>query len=187
MKKFLRTVALAAVSCAMLLNSCAPRQKTPLVVFAAGSLITPFQQIKAAFEKSHPDIEILDEYHGSIQVVRHATELHEKIDVVATADQSLIPYLMYRDDPTTGKPYAAWNMGFASNRLALAYTTRSKFASEITNANWTEVISREGIKLGMADPRFDTAGYRTLMLLYLAGRFYQQPTFFTDLVEGAFQ
>ncbi|PKL56353.1 MAG: hypothetical protein CVV34_07985, partial [Methanomicrobiales archaeon HGW-Methanomicrobiales-5] len=70
-------------------------QKIPLIVFAAGSLIIPFTDIETAFEAKYPGIDLLAEYHGSIQVMRHVTELHEQIDVVATADASLIPMLMY--------------------------------------------------------------------------------------------
>ena len=45
-------------------------QKTPLVVFAAGSLIIPFHELEIAFEKQYPEIDVLAEYHGSIQVMR---------------------------------------------------------------------------------------------------------------------
>ena len=51
-------------------------EKTPLSVFAAGSLIIPFGNIEKAFEAKYPNIDVQAEYHGSIQVSRHATELH---------------------------------------------------------------------------------------------------------------
>ncbi len=53
------------------------REKTPLVVFAAGSLIIPFADLEKAFEARYPEIDVQAEYHGSIQVIRHVTELHE--------------------------------------------------------------------------------------------------------------
>lgn len=139
-------------------------ERTPLTVFAAGSLIIPFAHIEQAFEKSYPNIDVQVEYHGSIQVMRHVTELHEPIDVVATADASLIPMLMYANNaPETGEPYADWFIRFASNHLALAYSPESKFADEINASNWTEVLARPDLKIGFADPRFDASGYRTLM------------------------
>jgi len=80
--------------------------KTPLVVFGAGSLIIPFNHLEQAFEARYPNIDVKAEYHGSIQVIRHVSELHKSIDVVATADASLIPLLMYAvNNPETGKPY----------------------------------------------------------------------------------
>jgi molybdate/tungstate transport system substrate-binding protein len=147
----------------------ASAEKTPLVVFGAGSLIIPFGHIENAFEAKYPNIDVLAEYHGSIQVMRHATELHEPIDVVATADASLIPMLMYATNvPETGQPYADWYIRFASNHLALAYNAESKYADEINTDNWTEIISRPDVKTGIADPRFDASGYRALMAFALA-------------------
>ena len=158
------------------------------MVFAAGSLILPFADLETAFEAQNPDVDVLSEYHGSIQVMRHVTEIHEPIDVVATADHSLIPMLMYATtDPDTGKPYASWYIRFAGNRLALAYTPRSKFAGQINDQNWYEVIARPGVRLGLADPRFDASGYRALMALKLAEQVYQKPGLLNDLVKDQFQ
>jgi len=155
------------------LGSCngqqAEAEKTPLVVFAAGSLIIPFDHIEKAFEEKYPNIDLQAEYHGSIQVIRHATELHKPIDVIATADAALIPMLMYATNvPETNQPYADWFIRFASNHLALAYNPESKYADEINAENWTEIISRPDVKIGIADPRFDASGYRALMAFALA-------------------
>ncbi len=158
-------------------------EKTPLTVFAAGSLIIPFAHLEKAFEARYPNIDVLGEYHGSIQVMRHATELHEPIDVVATADSSLIPMLMYAtNNPDTGRPYADWYIRFASNHLALANQPDSKYADEINASNWTEILARPDVKLGLADPRFDASGYRALMTFSLeeerTGRYKQfEPVF----------
>jgi len=161
--------------------------KVTLVVFAAGSLIIPFDHLEKAFETRYPYIDVQAEYHGSIQVMRHATELHELIDVVATADAALIPMLMYAmDDPDTGEPYASWYIRFASNYLALAYTSQSKYADEITADNWTAVLARPDLKVGLADPRFDAAGYRALMAFALAQNIYGRYNLFTDMFNGRF-
>ncbi|MFZ5881768.1 MAG: tungstate ABC transporter substrate-binding protein WtpA [Chloroflexota bacterium] len=151
------------------LDACNAQPKTPLVVFGAGSLIQPFDHIEKAFEKKYPHIDVQPEYHGSIQVIRHATELHKPIDVIATADAALIPMLMYATNiPDTNQPYANWHIRFASNRLALAYHPESKYGDEINAENWTEIISRPDVKIGIADPRFDASGYRALMAFALS-------------------
>ncbi len=161
--------------------------RTPLVVFAAGSLIAPFDALEAAFEAQYPQIDVRAEYHGSIQVIRHATELHEPIDVVATADASLIPMLMTGViDQETGAPYADWYIRFASNRLALAYNRNSKYAAELTADNWPEVLARPDVKVGIADPRFDAAGYRALMAVALAQERAQRYTYFSALFKDQF-
>lgn len=162
-------------------------EKTPVIVFGAGSLITPFGNIEKAFEAKYPNIDVLAEYHGSIQVMRHATELHEPIDVVATADASLIPMLMYATNaPETGKPYANWHINFACNHLALAYNAESKYADEINAENWAEVIARPNVKIGIADPRFDASGYRALMAFALSEIADKNYKLFDPMFDGQF-
>ncbi|MBN2550242.1 MAG: tungstate ABC transporter substrate-binding protein WtpA [Anaerolineales bacterium] len=164
-----------------------PASKTPLVVFCAGSLILPFDQLEKAFESRYPEIDVQNECHGSIQVIRHVTDLHEKIDVVVTADASLIPMLMYATpDPESGKPYAEWYIRFATNKLGVAYQPQSKYAAEINTENWYTVLPRPDIKVGIADPRFDPSGYRTLMVFSLAQELYQNYSLYNQMFQGKF-
>lgn len=170
------------------LTAVQPAERTPLVVFAAGSLIIPFASLEKAFEARYPQIDVQAEYHGSIQVIRHATELHESIDIVATADAALIPLLMYAGtDPQTGRPYANWYIRFASNRLALAYQPQSLYALEINAQNWAELLARSDVKVGLADPRFDAVGYRALMAYALAERAREQYTLFGSMFNDQFR
>jgi len=191
--KTIRSIIFISLLCLVTLTSgcsgtrATSTEKTPLVVFGAGSLIIPFADLEKAFESKYPNIDVQAQYHGSIQVIRHATELHEAIDVVATADASLLPMLMYAtNDPDTGMPYADWYIRFASNRLAIAYQENSMYASEINADNWYEILIRPEVKIGLADPRFDAVGYRALMVYALAGDYYHQPTIFTDMFKGQF-
>ncbi|MBN1933766.1 MAG: tungstate ABC transporter substrate-binding protein WtpA [Anaerolineae bacterium] len=164
-----------------------PAQRVPLVVFAAGSLIVPFDALEAVFEARYPHIDVRAEYHGSIQVIRHATELHEAIDVVATADASLIPMLMYvTNNPDTDQPYADWYVRFASNRLAIAFTPQSQRAGEISADNWYDILADPNVRVGLSDPRFDALGYRALMLFALAQEEDERPTLFADMFAGRF-
>jgi len=151
---------------AMLVTAgCQPKDKIPVVVFAAGSVIMPMGAIEQAFEAENPDIDLQMEYHGSIQVIRHVTELKEPIDIVITADHALIPQLMYTVKvDATDEPYADWYIRFASNHLALAYTDTSQYQQEIDTDNWFEVLSRPDVRVGIADPRFDAAGYPAYMV-----------------------
>lgn len=169
------------------LAGCGPKPKTPLVVMAAGSLIQPFADLKKGFEAAHPEIDVQDEYHGSIQVIRQVSDLHRSVDVVASADYALIPLLMYPDDPQTGKPDASWSIQFATNRLGLAYTAKSRYADEITADNWYQVLQRPDVRIALADPRFDAVGYRALMAYQLGQEYYRKPTLFFDAFDGVFK
>ncbi len=96
-------------------------------VLYAGSLILPFADIEKQFEALHPGIDINSEAHGSIQVLRHVSDIHESADVLISADSQLIPLLLYpSEDPDTGKPYGSWRIDFATNEMAIAYTGESR-------------------------------------------------------------
>ena len=164
-----------------------PIKKT-LAVFCAGSLLAPFHLLEKAYESKHPDVDISVEGYGSIQVIRHITELRQQIDVAAIADEALIPLLMYTtQDPATGKPYATWSIRFASNRLAVAYSPRSKFADQVSSENWYEILAQPGVRVGISDPRFDPAGYRSLMSLKLAEMHYRRPGILDSLIRDSFR
>ena len=116
-------------------------------------------------------MDVVTEAHGSIQVLRHVTELGDRMDFVASADEQLIPPLMYdRDDPETGAPWADWYCAFATNRMVLAVSPKSPLAGELTSATWYRRLAGDDVRFGLADPRFDAAGYRALMVLQLAER-----------------
>jgi molybdate/tungstate transport system substrate-binding protein len=169
--RFLLAVLVLGCGCS---SACTPTpaEKTKLVVFEAGSLMVPFAQMEKEFETANPDIDVEIQAHGSIQVIRHLTELGEDVDIVAVADYSLIPLLMYQTMMPDGKPYADWYIKPAANQLVLAYTPNSKYAGELNADNWYEIITRPDVRIGLADPRMDAVGYRTLMVTKLAESFY---------------
>jgi len=180
----LRTrAALALVlSLALAAPACSSGGGSVVTVLYAGSLIIPFAALEEAYEAAHPGVDVQMEGHGSIQVMRHITEIGDLVDVAVTADGALIPLLMYsKDDPDSGLPYAEWYVEFATNRLTLGYTPSSRGADEITADNWYEVLGRPDVTLGLADPRLDAAGYRALMALAMAEEEYGEPTLFFDL------
>jgi molybdate/tungstate transport system substrate-binding protein len=174
-----------------LLSGCSPATvssppKTKLVVFEAGSLMVPFAQVEKEFEAANPNIDVQMEAHGSIQVVRQVTELGQAVDVVAVADSSLIPMLMYATKMPDGRPYADWCIEPATNQLVLAYSPRSKYAEELTAGNWFQIISRPDVRLGLADPRMDAVGYRTLMITRLAQDYYGVNNIMRDAIGRHF-
>lgn len=162
-------------------------EKVDLVVLEAGSLVIPFAEIEKEFEKGHPNIDVKLEGHGSIQVIRHITEIHDEVDVAAVADYSLLPLLMYPVElPDGSGPYANWAIRFASNRLGIAYAPRSAYGDEINEDNWYEILSRSDVSLGLSDPRLDACGYRALMLIQLAESYYGNSTIFDTLISHSF-
>lgn len=161
------------------LTGCS-QDRIPLKIMTAGSLLVPFGAIEEAFETANPGIDVLIEGHGSIQVIRHVTEVPllsgEAIaDIVAVADYSLIPKMMYQTMiPGEEKAYADWCLQFATNSLGLAYTSQSRYAAEINLDNWYQILSQSDVRVGISDPRFDACGYRALMAMKLAELFYEK-------------
>jgi len=159
-----------------------------LHILEAGSLVIPFGEVEKEFERLHPDIDVLLEGHGSIQVIRHITEIHDEVDLAAVADHSLIPMLMYPAQLPDGQgAYADWTVSFAINHLGIAYTPESRYADEINSDNWIEILFRDDVTVGFSDPRFDACGYRALMLIKLAEDYYANPDIFEELVVNNFQ
>ena len=147
-----------------------------LKVFHAGSLAVPFEEVEAQFEALHPNVDVQRESHGSVAAIRQVTDVGKEGDVVASADYSLIPSMMYPD-------YADWYAMFATNDIVLAYNKeKSKYVDEITPQNWYEVIQRDGVTFGFSNPNLDPCGYRAVMVCKLAELSYVEEGLFDDLI-----
>ena len=103
-----------------------PIETRDLKVYCAGSLLYPMERVAEAFMQEYPMIDVQLEGHGSIQVIRHPTELDDPADLLMVADYSLIPVMMY-DKPVPGLDvnYTDWYVRFAGNEIVLAYTDDS--------------------------------------------------------------
>lgn len=138
-----------------------------LVVFAAASLSAPLKPALDSFAKNN-GVVVLEEHGASLELARRVTELGRVPDVIALADQEVFPELLM--------PGAtSWYAAFARNRMVIAYTNRSRHASEITAANWHSVVQRDGVLLGRTDPVLAPAGYRALLMFALAELHYREP------------
>ncbi len=182
-------IAMVIVTASGLFLSCNPEssQRVQLRVYNADSLILPFLEIEKQYEIKNPGIDVIIEGHGSIQVIRAATELGEEVDVAAVADSQLIRLLMY-DAPMKEKNgnYADWCIDFATNAMGIAYTDQSRYASEISSDNWYEIMSRPDVTIGLSDPRIDSLGYRVLMLMRLAECYYNDQELTDRMIGNGF-
>ncbi len=149
---------------------------THLRVFHAGSLTIPFEEIKKQFESSY-DVDVHLEPHGSAEAISQIIELHKTADILASADYSLIPKMMFPE-------YADWYIQFARNEMVLAYTAESNHASEINENNWYKILSRPDVRFGFSNPNLDPCGYRAVMVLQLAEIYYNNPTIFDNLIAA---
>lgn len=178
----------ACLALAAVVAACGGPSAGQLRLIYAGSMIVPFDHLAAQYARANPDVKVTTESHGSIQVIRQVTDIHRSFDVLVTADDQLIaPMMEATRDPATGKPYAAWYVQFATNRMVLAYSPKGRLAGKVTQADWWQLLSDPSVRMGIADPRFDAAGYRALMVLQLAEWLYRQPTLVEQLTLGQFE
>ena len=146
-----------------------------IVVYTAASVAIPLRAALDAFA-AHQQVTVQQENGGSLDIARKLTELHQIPDVVVLADYDVFPKLLMPEQTT-------WYADFARNRMVLAFTDKSKFASEVDSANWPKILERPGVQLGRANPDLDPNGYRTLLTLQLAERYYEQPGLYDRLMK----
>ena len=148
-----------------------------VIIFNAGSLTIPLAKMEKVFEARYPKVDIIREAAGSRKCARKITDLKKPCDIMASADYTVIDQLLI---PT----YADWNIRFATNRLVLCYTNKSKYAKEINAENWYEILLRKGVVWGHSDPNLDPCGYRSVMVLQLAEKYYEKPGLFEKLIAN---
>jgi molybdate/tungstate transport system substrate-binding protein len=164
-----------------------PDQKQVLKVYCAASLLFPLGKIEEAYGKAHPDVNVEIEGYGSIQVIRHVTELGKKADLLMVADYSLIPLMMYNlTESESNQAFADWYIRFASNKIVLAYTNSSRYANEVNSTNWFSMLQKPNVVFGFPNPLIDALGYRVLMTMKLAETYYENSSIFYNLVTRNF-
>jgi molybdate/tungstate transport system substrate-binding protein len=165
----------------------AEQESRVLKIFCAGSLVLPMDSVEEAFEEAYPHVDVQVEGHGSIQVIRHVTELEEEVDLLMVADYELIPTMAYGTPMAdSDESFADWYIRFAGNSIVLAYTDNSRYSDEVNSENWYEILRRSDVRFGFPNPLIDALGYRTPMIIQLAENYYQDNTVFNDLVTTNF-
>ncbi len=137
-----------------------------LMVFHAGSLSVPFREIKKAFNKKYPKVNILLESAGSRTCARKITDMDRECDIMASADYTVINKLLIPD-------YADWNIKFATNEMCIVYTEKSTKSNEINKNNWYKILLDKDVTFGRSDPNADPCGYRAVLTAKLAEKYYK--------------
>ena len=140
-----------------------------LTIFHAGSLSVPFKQISKEFEAKYPNVKVLRESAGSVTCARKITDLKRDCDIMASADYTVINKLLVPD-------YAGWNIKFASNEMAIAFTDKSKYQNQINQKNWFNILLKNDVYYGRSDPNSDPCGYRSVLTTKLAAAYYNNPS-----------
>lgn len=148
-----------------------------VIIFHAGSLTVPLAEIEKRFEAANPGIDVLREGGGSTKMARLISEVNKPADIMASADYKVI-------DKTLIPEKANWNIRFATNQMVLCYTDQSRYAAEVNADNWYDILVRKDVIWGHSDQNLDPAGYRSLMVIQLAEKFYKKPGLYDRLIAN---
>lgn len=157
-------------------SACQQTDKETLVIFHAGSLSYPMKSVIEAFHQQYPGIQVVTEAAGSVATARKLTDLHRQADILALADYQIIDQMLIPE-------YAGFNLHFATNSIGIAYLPASRFADSINKQNWSQILRKDGIKLGASDPNADPCGYRTRMIWQLTQQMQKDTTLASDFLD----
>jgi molybdate/tungstate transport system substrate-binding protein len=139
-----------------------------LIIFHAGSLSVPVKQLADVFMKNNPGVTVLTEAAGSLNSARKITELGKQCDIMLSADHFVVSSMLIPG-------YATWNIRFATNEIVIAYRPESAYSSIFRSDNWADILLKEDVIIGRADPDADPCGYRTVFTARLAGDYLGRP------------
>ncbi|HTE44710.1 MAG TPA: extracellular solute-binding protein [Gemmatimonadaceae bacterium] len=148
-----------------------------LVIYIAASLNKPIQPVLDTFA-ARTGVVIQRESGATLEHVRKITELKRIPDLLLLADADVFPHFLVPQ-------YASWYAEFARNRMVVAYTAKSKYANKINADNWNTILQLGDVEVGRTDPNLAPVGYRTLLMLQLAERFYNHPGLSKALLNRA--
>lgn len=152
--------------------SLAGASAPPVTVAYAGSLVTPMERgVGPAFEKVC-GCEFRGEGKGSVALGRLIAAGIKNPDVFVSADTRVMDSLMRGPAPAI----ASYET-FASARMVLGYTRRSRFAQRIALAaahriTIVQLLETPGLRIGRTDPRLDPKGQRSMRVVQLLAQRY---------------
>ncbi len=185
---FLLTLLLAACGSTTGSGSATPTAvpKSKVSVLYAGSLVNLMEKkIGPAFTET-TGYPYEGEGKGSTAL---ANEIKGKlrtpdifISAAASADKSLMG--------AANGNYVSWYAPFARTSIVIGYNPNSKFASYLQAAAngskpWYQVLEEPGLRLGRTDPALDPKGVRTIIVMELAQKYYNQPNLSQKILGSA--
>jgi molybdate/tungstate transport system substrate-binding protein len=136
-----------------------------LSIIAAGTLGAAFAGVASLVANESPGVSAplaSQQYEGSLAVLAAVAQLHAAYDVVAAADDRLIPQQL---EPA----WAGWEVDFASTPEVLVYDPSVAALAGINTTNWPATILSSGLPLGIANASTDPNGYNEIFVLELEG------------------
>ncbi|WP_084509990.1 extracellular solute-binding protein [Haloplanus natans] len=143
-----------------------------MTIFHAGSLAPPFSEAEPQFEDEY-GVDVNREPKGSVASTQKITQQGRRASVLGVSDFRLIRNRIVPD-------YGDWYAIFTTNSMSLQYREDSPGADEISKDNWWEILSRDDVTIGHADPAVDPGGYRAVMTQQLGKEEFEGSALYDD-------
>lgn len=134
-----------------------------IVILHATSLNPLIGELAKEFQRNS-GIEVVRRSSGSLLLANLIKEKRVDWDIFFSADYQILQNLLV-DLAVSPHP-------FARNEMVIAYTERSPYSKELNEKNWYKILSKKGLRIGRANPRFDPCGYRVILLLEILKQIY---------------
>jgi molybdate/tungstate transport system substrate-binding protein len=162
--------------CAAISAAATRGESAPLRIALDVGLAEPFSALEAVFRAANPGVDMATVPANSVDIVRRVADGEAVGDLIVVSDHALLVAL--RDRPATSGPAVGWTLRFAADRLVLARSASAEAAQEITDLNWPDILARRTVRLGLVDPTADPLGYRAVLAIVLAERWYMRQGLF---------
>lgn len=145
-------------------------------ILSAGSLKPFFDKLISIYKHDRAQVTFEIEYTGSLECIRRIYT-GEKVDLVAVADYSLLEEFV--NEGLIDKYYL-----LAGNEMVICFTDNSIYAEAINESNWFQFITGGRVRVGHTSPDLDPAGYRALLAMELAQKFYGQKELLSNFLSN---
>ena len=135
-----------------------------------------FQELVSVFQSKYPLVQIQQTTASNLTLGQPAKENQPVADILVGSSERLAKQELL-------EKRCDWYLKFATNEIVLLYTPHSKFADQVNQSNWTEILTREETRYGYLDPRIDEVGSRTVFTWQLAEQHYQIKDLYLLLVK----
>ena len=172
MTRVLRISSIKLVTALIMVASASARAADQTVnVLYAGSLVNLMERgVGPAFDQTS-GVRFQGYAGGSVKLANEIKGKLRRGDVFISANPKVNDQLMGQVNGN----WVQWYVTFAQSPLVIGYNPSSRFANDLKNKPWYEVLAEPGLKLGRTDPKLDPKGALTVELFKRAETLYNNP------------
>ncbi len=161
---------------AWLLSGCSDQRSRLELLYAASLIRLIEQELGPAFARQ-TGIKLEGEARGSLAAARLVQDGSRRPDLLIVADPRVLQTVL------TAAQVPRYAL-FAANSMVITYRPGSAYALAIkAGRSWYQALQAPGLRLGRSDPELDPLGYRALLVLQLAQRYYRQPGLLRKIIK----